>query len=198
MLPGRIHAVHFCTPVLGPRQPTAEMNAGSGFLRLKRPFQRLQEWRSRRYRPARRVTDLDISALRPDGLSRDGQSQAEPRTGSSRGVPRTVGTGPRHSLEARRTYPAISIATRPSVAHTGIETSPAPRRVFEGIAQQVGHGRREQLLINLDPQPGGDRLHSELQPVVLGLELSGGRDVVEQIGYRHDLRTLVTCGRSNI
>lgn len=117
--------------------------------------------------------------MRPNGFSGNGESQAETRaippalfTEGSKRIARALGDAAAFIFDLDEGVPVLVV--RPE------HHPPARGGELEGVVQEVGHRRREDLRVSGDGQWRVDRFEGELDAAILGVETARDGEVVQE------------------
>jgi hypothetical protein len=138
----------------------------------------------------------NLPAIRLDRLAAD--REAEPQAGAiasslAPGRPEEVG-----SLLRRPTALILDLEENPAVLGTGPQRDePLRRRVLEGVLEQVHEGEREERGVHVDGQRGVDGLHGEPDVPVLGVQVGGDGNLVDEGQGRHPVSPRLRRGETD-
>jgi len=139
------------------------------------------------------VVKVDLSTVCPDRLSSNRKTQAKagsvrpaPLAKRLKRIPHTVGNTAALVFDLNQQVPLV---VRPCSQHDAA----ASGCEFEGVVQEIGHRRCEQLWVCRHRPRSVAELDRELEPTGLGVEPASHREVTEKRGHQ-DARAPLKIG----
>ena len=140
---------------------------------------------------------MDITAVRFDGLSRNGEAQPESCPIGAAAFPKRLERVSRAVGNATALVLHLDHHVLMFMVHPEHDAAPCVR-VLERVVQQVRHRRREQLRIRVHGQVAIDTLDQETNVAVLSVKIGDDRYLVDEFRHSQPLAPLYTGAKPDV